>query len=274
MTSFEVGDRVFGLSAVQVPHSDQNGLQEYAILNTDALARTPKGFSDEQVATLPVNLVTSWIALFNEPGFNFPPPFAAKGDSSHLADTTLVVIGGGTNAGKLAVQLAHLAGIGKIVAVAGSSNKGQLTSMGATHVVDRSIPLADVTKEIQAITGTDGAQYVYNTASRHLDLAIAALSPSKQSKLRSILPIQGEEAEKLKSQRPLCDAGYFHCTNENMAPCIEEFWAHVPKWLEEGKVLPTEYRVVEGLDKVGDINEVLDMYLGGARAVAQTVVKI
>jgi hypothetical protein len=59
-----------------------------------------------------------------------------------------------------------------------------------------------------------------------------------------------------------------------LAPYTKEFWAHVPKWLEERKILPTEYRVIEGLDKVQEIDETLDMYRDGARAVPQTVVKI
>jgi NADPH:quinone reductase-like Zn-dependent oxidoreductase len=254
--------------------SDQAGLQEYAILNANAIAKTPRGFSDEQVSTLPVNLVTSWIALFTRTGFGIPPPFVKELSSFQPADTSIVIIGGGTNAGKLAVQLAHLAGIGKIIAIAGTSNKDKLTSMGATHVIDRHSTLAYVAKQIQAITGTDGAQYVYNCANGQSDPAIAALSSSKTSRLRSLLPIQGEEAEKLKSQRPLCDVAYFHCTNESLAPYTKEFWAHVPKWLEERKILPTEYRVIEGLDKVQEIDETLDMYRDGARAVPQTVVKI
>ena len=274
MTSCEVGDRLFGLSALGTPQSDQAGLQEYAILNANAVAKTPRGFSDEQVSTLPVNLVTSWIALFSGTGFSIPPPFAKERSSFQHADATIVILGGGTNVGKLAVQLARLAGIGKIIAVAGASNKDQLTSMGATHVIDRHSTLADVAKQIRAIAGADGAQYVYNCANREFDAAIAVLSSSKPSQLRSLLPIPEKEAEKLKSQRPLCDAAYFHCTNENVAPYTEEFWVHVSKWLEERKILPTEYRVVEGLDNVKEIDEALDMYRDGARAVPQTVVKI
>jgi NADPH:quinone reductase-like Zn-dependent oxidoreductase len=274
VTSLKVGDRVFGISSLEVPHSDQAGLQEYAILNANAIGKTPETYSDEQVVTLPVNLVTSWLALFTEHGFDIPPPFSKQANEFDYAGTTIVIVGAGTNVAKLAVQLAHIAGIGKIVAIAGSSNRDQLTSFGATHFIDRHDSPADIVAQVQKITGMDGATYVYDCANREFGLASAILHPGKPSRLRTLLPMAAEEAEKFKSQRPQSDAAFIHCNNESMAPYIEEFWTSVPKWLEEKKVLPTDHQVVDGLEKVKDINEALDAYRDGARARPQTVVRV
>jgi hypothetical protein len=141
-------------------------------------------------------------------------------------------------------------------------------------VIDRHGSPADIAAQVQKVIGTDGATYVYDCANRQFEVASAILDPSKPSRLRTLLPMDEEGAKKFKLQRPFGDAAFIHCNNENLAPYAEEFWASVPNWLEEKKVLPTEHQVVNGLEKVKEINEALDAYRDGARAGPQTVVKI
>lgn len=272
VTSFEKGDRVFGLSNYHGPQSDQAGLQQYAILDVSAIAKPPVDFTDEQVVTLPVNIVTSWMALFTKSGFGFPAPFAEEGKAFDYAARTIVIIGAGSNVGKFAVQLAATAGIGKTIAIAGAANKDALTTMGATHFIDRRDAPEDITKQVNAAAGPNGATHVYDCVNMVADSAITVLSTSQPSMLRSLLPIEGEEGEKLKSQRPQCDAQMVHCANDDLSPNQEAFWAHVPKWLQEGKLLPTEFRVIEGLEKVNEINAALDGYRDMDRSGAKQVI--
>lgn len=272
--AFKVGERVFGISSFVAVSSDQAGLQEYAVLNANAIAKTPKGFSDEQVVSLPINLVTSAAVLFTGTGFDIPPPYVPQKDFDY-AGTSVVIIGGGTNVGQFAVQLARIAGIGKVIVIAGAANNDRLKSMGATHVIDRHGSPADIAQQIQAITGSDSATQVYYCAQLQVDLAVGAVSASKPSRLRLLLPLEGGQADQLKSQRPLCDASFVDdLTNESLAPNASQFWAKVPQWLRDGKILPTEYRVINGLEKVKEINEALDAYRDFTRVGAQTVVKI
>lgn len=274
MTSCEPGDRVFGLSNLDLPSPDQGGLQNYAILHADAIGKTPTAFSDEQVVTLPTNLITSWIHLFTSRGFGIPPPFAKWADEFDYASMSLVIIGGGTNVGKFAVQLAHMRGIGQIIVIASISNEDNLKSQGATHVIDRHGLLTNIVKRVQQIVDSDGVDYVYDCANTTFELATAILSPSRPSYLRALLPIESEEAEKLKSQRSTCNAAFVDCRNEMLAPHTKDFWTQVPRWLEEGKILPTEYQVVKGLEKVKEIDRALDAYREGARSGPQTIVQI
>lgn len=272
--TWKLGERIFGISSADPISSDQAGLQEYAILNTNAIGKIPEGFLDEQVVTLPINLVTSWTALFAKSGFDIPPSFAHQ-QSFDYAGTSLLIIGGGTNVGQLAVQLARIAGIGTIIVIAGASNRSRLMSMGATHVIDRHSSLTDISQQIQTIVGPDGLTSVYLCAQMQVDLAIAALATSRTSRLRALLPIEEEDALKLRMCRPLCDASFIDdLTNESMAPHTEQFWAAVPQWLMDKKVLPTKYEVIEGLEKVKEINEALDSYRDLARVGPQVVVKI
>lgn len=272
--SFKVGESVFGICYPDPNSSDQAGLQEYSILNANAIGKLPEGFSSEQAVTLPINIVTSWTALFTETGFNIPPPFVQPNDFDYIG-SSIVILGGGTNVGQLALQLAKIAGIGNIIVVAGVSNTSRLKSMGATHVIDRHGSPTDIAKQIHAITGPDGATQVYSCAQLPVDLMTSLLPVGKPSSLRALLPIEAEEQQVLRSQHPLCDASYIDdLTNDSMEPYVEQFWTQVPRWLEEGKILPTDFKVVNGLEKVKQINEALDAYRDFARAGPQTVVRI
>jgi NADPH:quinone reductase-like Zn-dependent oxidoreductase len=272
--AWQVGEKVFGICYPHPESSDQGGLQEYSLLNANAIGKTPEGFSDEQVVTLPINIVTSWVALFTETGFGIPPPIAEESDFDY-AQTSIVILGGGTNVGQLAVQFARAANFGKIIVVSGLSNTARLQSMGATHVVDRHGSPAEIAKKLREIAGQDGVTQLYSCAPLNLDLVVAALPVDKPSKLRALLPLEAAETEVLKSQRPHCNASFIDdLSNDFMAPHTEEFWASLPKWLKEGKIIPTEYEVIKGLDKVKEINEALDQYRDFGRSGAQTVVKI
>lgn len=274
VTSVKAGDRVFGLSTLEPIDNNQGGLQQYAVLNTNAVGKIPNSLLDEEVASLPTNATTSWYVLFSKDGFGIPSPFSSEAKSFDYAGTSIAIIGGGTNVGKFAVQYARTAGIGKIIVIAGTSNTDQLKTMGATHIIDRKDSPEQIAKQIQEITGSDGATYVYDCANMQFDLARAIVSPTKPSRVQTLLPIEGEEPGKFKTERALCDARFTHFVDETLWPETKDFWAHVPTWLEEGKVLPAEYRVVEGLEKVKEIDGALDQYREGARAGPQTVVRI
>ena len=249
-TYVKTGDRVFGLSDLRSPKPDQAGLQEYAILNSNAIGKSPDGFTDEQVATLPINVVTSWIALFTSFGFGFPAPFSDESKIFDYAAQTVVIIGGGSNAGKFAIQLARIAGVGTVIAIAGPANKDILLAMGATHVIDRYAEPQDIAAQVHAITGKEGATHLYDCVSMDFSLATALLPTSGPSKLRTLLPSD-------TSLNPECDVAMLDCNNASLAP---RFWTQLPKWLEEGRLLPTEYRVIEGLEEVEEINGALDGY--------------
>ncbi|KPI34690.1 Zinc-type alcohol dehydrogenase-like protein [Cyphellophora attinorum] len=271
---FKVGERIFGISGNVAASSDQAGLQEYAILNADAIAHIPEGFSDAAVASLPINLVTSAAVLFTKTGFDMPAPYLPRKDFD-CATASVVIVGGGTNVGQLAVQLASLAGVGKIIVIAGTSNSAKLQAMGATHFIDRHSSSAEMVKQIHAITGPENATQVYSCAPLDVDLVIGLLPKDKPSTLKTLLPFEGDEEEQLGASLPLCKFAFVHdLTNASLAPNAAQFWAKVPEYLRTEKLLPADFQVVHGLDDVSGINNALDQYRDFSRAGAQTVVLI
>jgi len=71
------------------------------------------------MVTFPVNATTSFAALFDVKGFGFLHSSIPNFQSGVRAkETTVLVIGGGSAVGKLAIQYAKLAGIGTVIAIA------------------------------------------------------------------------------------------------------------------------------------------------------------
>jgi NADPH:quinone reductase-like Zn-dependent oxidoreductase len=52
----------------------------------------------------------------------------------------------------IVIQFAKLSGFSPIITTASKSNEAYLKSIGATHVIDRSVPLSDLAQTVKAIT--------------------------------------------------------------------------------------------------------------------------
>jgi NADPH:quinone reductase len=267
---FKAGDVVFGLGNPSLVTPDSSGLQEYAVLDAKSAARDPKGYSVEDMVTFPVNATTSAAALFNEKGFGlaapFPWPVADPASLLENEDKTLVIIGGGSNVGKLGIMFARLAGVGKIIAVASSKNEAHLKELGATHVVDRHLDASTIRDRILGIAGEghDGAQYVYDCVSwdGQFALPISLLSKTKSSVLLTLHP--PERAVELAQQQNLpARVSFVLGTAEFLQPLTADFWRALPQWIEEGQLWIPKYGLVDGLDLKG-IEEGLDSYRDGS----------
>jgi NADPH:quinone reductase len=257
--SAKVGDHVFGLGNNMSPTPDQGGLQQFALLDGTSLAVVPGGFTDDQVVTLPVNVVTSFMALFTQFGFGFPAPWTDEAKTFDYTSQTIVILAAGSNVGKLAVQLAKIAGIGCIVCVAGLGNEEELKRYGATHVIDRHLSHAEIIAKIHAITGDDSATKVYDCYSWEFSFALEILPKDKPAQLATLHRIKEPDLEKLNTEWPNVKAGIVRCSNANLAPYVDSFWGQVVRYLRDGKLAPTNFQVIEGFD-VAAINDALDVY--------------
>ncbi|KAF7189731.1 Dehydrogenase orsE [Pseudocercospora fuligena] len=263
VTEFSKGDEVFGLANELSEGNDQAGLQGYATLTATSITKKPASISLDEAVTLPVNLVTSFVALFTtEFGFGFPAPWVGDKENFDASKQTIVIIGGGAVVAKFGIQLAKLAGIGRIITIAGLNGKEELERMGATHVIDRQSSNEEITKQIHAITGQEGVTHLYDCRSLSFELAASLLPAQASSRLIALHPIEQAQAELLVEKSPNCSATFVE--NIHLGDDEKMFWQQVPKWLAEGSILPSKYRVVDGLDHVDEINAALDAYMLGA----------
>ncbi|GAB7325512.1 hypothetical protein MBLNU13_g09519t1 [Cladosporium sp. NU13] len=270
--SFKVGDRVFGTSNLQYPTPDQAGLQEYAILQIDSIAHTPASIADEEASTLPINLATTAIALFTPFGFDFPAPWEEDKSFTHASEP-IILLGAGTNIARLFTRLAtQILGIKTIIAVASPSetNNRELLSAGASHIIDRHLPVETLVSQIQtAAGGPSNITRILDCASWEHSLATALLAPGKTTRLATLHRVN---EEKIHETKPLCRATLVQNTNVNLGEHAEAFWKILPSWIEVGVVRPTAFWTLDGLEDVGAINRQLDEYSAG-KGLVQLVVR-
>ncbi|KAI0470542.1 putative alcohol dehydrogenase [Xylariaceae sp. FL0804] len=262
-----VGDRVVAQPSVAPNGAHEGALQEYTLADAGCWARIPDATSDDEAATLPTNVVAPLMALFQvlqlrEPWA--PDPEAAR---SANADVTLLVVGGGSNCGRFGVQLARLAGIGRIVVVGGDER--ELRRFGATHVLDRHGGQDAVLARIRALVGDD-LLYAFdaiNDVEGQL-LTVNALSGHSRGKMARLIPHDPVDESRVHGK----NAG-FEVLNvfgiSNVYPDTgRPFWERLTGYLEAGSIKPLSYVVKKGLTPE-NVNGVLDAYRDGKR-VAKT----
>ena len=259
VTKSAIGDDVFGLGKPYSPTPDFSGLQEFALLDAQSSAKVPAGFSLDDMVTFPVNAVTSYAALFNDKGFGFPSPVST--DNVSFSEKTVVIIGGGSNVGKVGIQFAKLAGVVKVIAIASAANAEELKRIGATHVIDRHAPQSSIVEQVHAITGRNGATHIYDCVSWELSLAKSLLPTSGKGILLTLHPF--DDAEETFNKEGLdCRVTFVLGNSVWMEPLTQSFWEFLPLWVRQGKLGVSKYKVIEGLD-LKLIEEGLDLYKDG-----------
>lgn len=261
VSGFEPGDRV--MSQGNTPAgANGGGLQEYCIFLARYSCKVPPRISDDEAATLPVNFLAPFVALFDKAGFGFPPPFSTESSSFDYRSVTLLIIGGGSNCGKFAIQLAKMVGIGRIIVVASKSSENELVSMGATHVVDRHGSQDAVLAEIYKLTGDD-LIYAYDTINTGTALTFGARALSTSKKGILVKQTAGEvDASQLQDKKAGYEVKMFSALSPWFPDLAEKVWKALPGWLEDGRVKPLSYEVIHGLD-AARVNEVYDNYRDG-----------
>ncbi|OQD60233.1 hypothetical protein PENPOL_c026G01489 [Penicillium polonicum] len=257
VTGFSVGEKVFGQAGF-MPGYTQNAFQEYAVLDTDFIAKVPDGFTVDDVASLPTNVLATVITFFSQSFFGLPAPWTSGAAVAAPAGGAILVLGGGSNCGKFGIQLAVLAGFERIVVVGGDET--ELKSYGATHVLDRHGTPSETVSRIREIVGDD-LLYAYDTANPPgtQSVAINALSFTRKGKVARLLPVGPIDESQVEKK----SAGYeiWHILSDphQHAELCRSFWEHVPRLLQEGKIKPAAYKRVHGWD-AEEVNEVLDAY--------------
>jgi NADPH2:quinone reductase len=234
--------------------------QEYALMDVDFMGRVPPSVTQDEAATLPLNVLTMYIALFDESTHGFPSPLTPAGQSFDYKNTPLVILGGGSNCGKFAIQLAKWAGFGTIVTIAGKGKASYLTELGATHVIDRTLPEDTIESEVRNIVG-DSLLHVCTTVyAADQTLGIRFLSNSQKGTLVPLTAGAVDET-KLSAKKAGYEVRRFlarpHAAEKRELSAT--LWKSFPSLVEQGILKPTQYDVIKGLD-ASKVNDVLDQY--------------
>lgn len=130
---FDVGDSVFAYLSLQ----RGGGYAQYAIVQSNEAARTPRDLLPGVAASVPLAALTAWQALV-EIGQ------VEKGQ-------TVLIHGGAGGVGHFAVQIAKARGA-RVIATASAKNQEFLRQLGADETVDyRARPFEDVAKDVDLV---------------------------------------------------------------------------------------------------------------------------
>lgn len=157
VTNVKVGDRVF----TQGAHTNEGaGFQQYAVEKSDIIGKLPDNWNYDDAATLNVSFVAAYLGLFNKPpnGHGLPNPLA--GAQGQCAGQSIVILGGSGSVGQYAIQLARIAGFATIITTASPKYTDYLKSLGATHIVDRTLPTESLALEIFKINGDQASNCI------------------------------------------------------------------------------------------------------------------
>ena len=174
---------------------------------------------------MPTGLMAPFVALYNRnpAGFGFVSPLSPEGKGKY-AGIPIFILGGSSSVGQngksplspfekrsspcsikfSGIQLAKLSGFSPIITTASLKHAEFLKSIGATHVIDRSISASNLVSEINGITQNvpikyaldsislpDTQQTVYDLLGKGGKLAIFRPPAAKTTEDKEILYIFG-----------------------------------------------------------------------------------
>ncbi|KAI0711848.1 GroES-like protein [Cerioporus squamosus] len=242
----KVGNRV--LVEAHVAESTRT-FQQYVATPAAFVSKIPDALSFDEAATLPVAVTTAVAALYNpheaSKSVHLTPPWA-EGGSRKFAGQPAVVLGGASSVGQAVIQFLKLSGFAPIITTASLRNTEFVQSFGATHVVDRTLPRAELVQTIQNIAGGRPIELVYDAISVHetKDLGFELVAPGG-----SLIILIPEHADNHKFPSTK-DVRVIEAFGEFSVPENRDFGAEftveLEKLLRDGVIKPGIPEVLEG----------------------------
>ncbi|KAJ8597487.1 medium-chain dehydrogenase/reductase like protein [Rhizopogon salebrosus TDB-379] len=241
VTNFKIGDRIFFQADLQVGNKVTT-FQQYCIAVADLAAKIPENVSFDRVASVQVGIIPFAVALYAQQpeGLAYLAPWE-EGGRDKYAGQPILIMGGASCLGQYAIQFARLSGFSPIITTASLYNSELLSSLGATHVLDRRLSTAALKHAIAKITSIP------------ITLAFDAVSlPDTQQAAHDILTAGGiliivmepKLANKSDDKEVRLVWGSFHpLSNHEMG---KRFMPVLTQWLADGTIKPHRVEVVPG----------------------------
>ncbi|EIN12421.1 GroES-like protein [Punctularia strigosozonata HHB-11173 SS5] len=256
VTNVKKGDKI--LWEGELTPSHRATYQQYAIVPAEFAARIPDNVSLDEAASIPTSLATAYLGLYNKKsdvrggGAELTPFWQS---STAYAGQPFVLLGGATSVGQSVIQLARLSGFSPIIVTASEKHTDHLKSLGATHVLPRSLSTEALRAEIGKIT-SQPIKIVYDTVS-HADTQETGYSLlASGGQLILVLPpaegiVHGKDGKELVGV-----AGNVNWPGQQDAG--RELYARVTQLLQDGSIKPNHVQVLpKGLAGISDGLELL-----------------
>jgi putative PIG3 family NAD(P)H quinone oxidoreductase len=235
LPGLEISGMVVALGAnVEVEHLDQKicalvaggGYAEYCLARADTCWPVPPSLSMEEAAAIPETLMTVWHNVFER-------GYASEGE-------TILVHGGTSGIGTMAIKLGRLFGI-EVVVTCGSDEKcADALRIGAAYAIN--YKTADFVEEVDRITGGKGVHLV-------LDMVAGSYVPRNLKCLREdgrhvTIAVQGgvvaeiNMAQVMSRRLTLTGSTLRPRSNQFKALLVQEIYQNVWPDVVEGRLRP------------------------------------
>ncbi|KAH9481174.1 Zinc-type alcohol dehydrogenase-like protein C2E1P3.01 [Psilocybe cubensis] len=246
VTEFKKGDRVFIQGRFE---NRASSFQQYTTAVAESVARIPPNFTYEQVAALPVVLTCAYVGLYNQQpyGLGIAPPVDESTQGTY-AGTPIVVLGGATSVGQIALQLAKLSGFSPIFTTASLKHTEFLKSLGATAVLDRSLSSSDIISEIKKVTDKP-INLLYDAVSSAATQQLGLDILSAGGQMITVLPL----AVKVPEDKKVIPILGLLRSPENVELTRTLYHDKIAGWLEKGVIKPNNIEILpNGLAGIPD----------------------
>ncbi|KAF2772592.1 putative zinc-binding oxidoreductase ToxD [Teratosphaeria nubilosa] len=178
---FKKGDRIAGFAhGVSSRNPEHGAFGEFCLAKGDLWMKVPDNVTDEEAATLGVGISTVGQGLYQSLGLPLP-------GSGQKAGYSILIYGGSTATGSLAIQYAVLSGC-DVITTCSERNFPFVKSLGASAAFDYKDP--DVAKKIREHT-KDQLAYAFDCMSEKDSAKICSEAiGSKGGKVSFLLPVK------------------------------------------------------------------------------------
>ncbi|PCG89283.1 Polyketide synthase, enoylreductase [Penicillium occitanis (nom. inval.)] len=259
VTRFKKGQRVIAhCPGLMTRNPANSAFQLYSLAIEDLTAELADSVSFQEGAVLPLALSTASAGLFQNDTLGLPLP---SPEGSQPRDETILVWGGASSVGSVAIQLAVASGL-SVVTTASPRNHDFVRSCGAHTILDYKSPT--VVEDIIGVLRTAKFVGVFDSIAEPESFeAIAKLvnTLGANIKISSVLPY--DKPTETFAPKYVVAFSIIQEPNRNVG---EGIWKNfVPQALKNGKLMPKPepYGVGRGLQ---DIQHALDVQKSGVSA--------
>lgn len=236
--------------------------QEYSLQPSFAVGRVPQQLTHVQAATIPVGSATA-LTLFEFLGIPLPWENSSFGNGKKI-----FIPAGASSVGQYTIQFARLSGFTSIFTSGSPHNEALLRSLGATHFIDRNLPLEEQVGRIFGEVGEEAVPFVADAMSSPETLEIAFAVAQKNSngtgRVGSVMFVP----ESLTTRYPDVATAYMFGNVRNNPETAAKFFENLPMYVADGLYHPNRARVIgQSLEAVPSGIELMKKGVSGEKLV-------
>ncbi|KAL0939587.1 Zinc-binding alcohol dehydrogenase domain-containing protein cipB 2 [Colletotrichum truncatum] len=261
VTHVQKGQRVMGYCmGLGVNKPSYGAFQRYPTLFASLVSPIPDSITLEQAAVLPLAITTAATSMYHQDHLALPLPQLGV-PRTHETAKTILIWGGASSVGSVAIQLAVASGL-DIITTASKHNHEFVQSLGAAQVFD--YKSATVVDEIVAALSGKNLVGVYDCISEpeSMEPLGAILDRTGPSKVCFIVPPKINLSKNIQWTMSLA----FEIMNDKGKPVLDHVWGKfVPKAIVNKQLRPKPDPVVVG-NGLEDIQAGMDKQKAGVSA--------